>query len=37
MVMLTVEDIREAAAEYFTGNWFMVVAGGVDEELQPLQ
>ncbi len=36
-VRLTVDDIREAAAGYFTGSWFMVVAGGVDEKLQPLQ
>ena len=36
-VELKKEDIREAASEYFTGNWFVVVAGGVDENLQPLQ
>jgi predicted Zn-dependent peptidase len=36
-VALTQDDIRNAAAEYFTGNWFIVVAGGVDEDLQPLQ
>lgn len=34
---LTPESVREVAAKYFTGNWFVVVAGGVDENLQPLE
>ena len=34
---LTVEDIRDIAEEYFTGSWFIIVAGGVGEDLQPLQ
>lgn len=36
-VELTVEDIQETAAKYFTDQWFVVVAGGVNESLQPLQ
>ena len=36
-VELTAGDVRDAASKYFTGNWFVVVAGGVDENLQPLQ
>lgn len=34
---LTRDDIREAAAKYFGEEWFVVIAGGVDEELEPLQ
>ncbi len=34
---LTRDDIREAAAKYFGEEWFVVIAGGVNEELEPLQ
>ncbi len=34
---LTPESVREVAAKYFTEDWFVVVAGGVDENLQPLE
>jgi zinc protease len=34
---LTRDDIREAAAKYFGEEWFLVIAGGVNEELEPLQ
>jgi zinc protease len=30
------EDIQEIADEYFTGDWFVVTAGGVDGSLEPL-
>ncbi len=34
---LSVEDIREAAAFYFgSGRWFVSVAGGLDEDMEPL-
>jgi len=36
-IALTVDDIREAARKYFTGHWFVVVAGGVNPEMEPLQ
>lgn len=36
-VRLTVDDIRRVAGEYFTGDWSFVIAGGVGEDLQPLQ
>ena len=36
-VALKVEDIRQVASEYFSDQWFVVVAGGVDENLEPLQ
>lgn len=36
-VELTAEDIREVAAKYFSDDWFVVLAGGIDENLQPLQ
>ncbi|MCK5115434.1 MAG: insulinase family protein [Candidatus Aegiribacteria sp.] len=29
--------IREMAAEYFKGIWFISVAGGIDEQMQPLE
>jgi zinc protease len=29
-------DVREAAADWFTGEWFTSVAGGVDGELDPV-
>ncbi len=33
---LTPDQLREVAAKYFTGDWFTSVAGGVDEELNPV-
>ena len=29
--------IREVAEKYFTGNWFISIAGGVDDRMQPLE
>lgn len=34
---LTSADIRESAAKYFGDQWFVVVAGGVNENMEPLQ
>jgi zinc protease len=31
------EDIQRVAQEYFTGEWFVSVAGGVDENMEPLE
>jgi len=31
------EDILRVANEYFTGEWFISVAGGVDENIEPLE
>lgn len=37
IVALDVDDIREVAAKYFTGEWFVSAAGGIGEDLQPLE
>ena len=37
IVALDVDDIREVAARYFTGEWFVSAAGGIGEDLQPLE
>ncbi len=34
---LTADQVRDAAARYFTGDWFVYSAGGVGEELEPLE
>lgn len=33
---LTTSQVREAAAKYFTGNWFVYSAGGIGEDMEPL-
>ncbi|MFO7626799.1 MAG: pitrilysin family protein [Candidatus Fermentibacteraceae bacterium] len=33
---LTTSQVREAAAKYFTGNWFVYTAGGIGEDMEPL-
>lgn len=33
---LTPSEVREAADRYFTGDWFVYSAGGIDEDLEPL-
>jgi zinc protease len=33
---LTAAQVREAAAKYFTGNWFVYTAGGIGEDMEPL-
>lgn len=33
---LTASQVKAAAAEYFTGNWFVYSAGGIGEDLEPL-
>lgn len=37
IVALDVDDIREAAARFFTGDWFVSAAGSIGEDLQPLE
>lgn len=37
IVALDIDDIREVAARYFTGDWFVSAAGGIGEDLQPLE
>lgn len=37
MTALTVDDVRSAAARYFTGDWFVYSAGGIGEDLRPLE
>jgi len=33
---LTTSQVREAAARYFTGDWFVFSAGGIGEDMEPL-
>lgn len=33
---LTTSQVREAAAKYFTGNWLVYTAGGIGEDMEPL-
>ncbi len=33
---LTTSQVREAAAKYFTGDWFVYSAGGIGEDMEPL-
>lgn len=33
---LSPSQVREAAAKYFTGNWFVYTAGGIGEDMEPL-
>jgi zinc protease len=35
-IVLTGEDIQRVARDYLSGPWFVIVAGGVDEDLTPL-
>jgi len=37
ILSLDADDIRDVAARYFTGEWFVSAAGGIDENLQPLE
>ena len=37
ILALRPDIIREVAAKYFTGNWFISVAGGIDDRMQPLE
>ncbi|MCD4846975.1 MAG: insulinase family protein, partial [Candidatus Aegiribacteria sp.] len=37
ILALSPEIIREAAEKYFTGEWFISIAGGVDDSIQPLE
>ena len=37
ILSLDADDIKDVAARYFTGEWFVSAAGGIDENLQPLE
>lgn len=37
VLSLDVDDIQEVAEKYFTGEWFISVAGGVDQNMEPLE
>ncbi|MGB4083344.1 MAG: insulinase family protein, partial [Candidatus Fermentibacter daniensis] len=37
ILSLDADDIKDVAARYFTGVWFVSAAGGIDENLQPLE
>ncbi len=37
ILALTPDVIREVAEKYFTGKWFISVAGGIDDRMQPLE
>ncbi len=37
ILALRPDIIREMAAKYFTGKWFISVAGGIDQQMQPLE
>lgn len=37
VLSLDVNDIQEVAQKYFTGEWFISIAGGVDENMEPLE
>jgi len=34
---LTVDDLKATAEKYFTGEWFVYSAGGIGEDLGPLE
>lgn len=37
ILALSPEIIREVAVKYFTGKWFISIAGGIDKQMQPLE
>ncbi len=37
ILSLGIDDIREVASKYFTGEWFVSAAGGIGEDLQLLE
>lgn len=37
IVELNPQDIQDVAGKYFSENWFVVAAGGVDENMEPLE
>ncbi|NOQ21936.1 MAG: hypothetical protein GQ565_04710 [Candidatus Aegiribacteria sp.] len=37
VLSLDVDDIQRVAEEFFTGDWFVSVAGGVDQDMEPLE
>ncbi len=36
-VELNAQDIQDIAGKYFSENWFVVAAGGIDENMEPLE
>ncbi len=37
VLSLDISDIQQVAEKYFTGKWFVSVAGGVDQNMEPLE
>ncbi|MCD4708941.1 MAG: insulinase family protein [Candidatus Sabulitectum sp.] len=37
VLSLNISDIQRVAEKYFTGEWFISVAGGVDQNMEPLE